>query len=1426
MPSSHELEFENGTSVESEVVSAAWRIEKILGIGGTATVFLATGLHGQRSALKVMRPEAAQQQGALQRFLREGRLARHIEHAGMVRCLGEGTTSDSRPYLALEYLEGCTLEALVRSGDHLSLLPLLRLFVDVLDLMAHCHSRGIVHRDLKPSNLFVTRTGMVKVLDFGVATAQGVVTDYVREGVAIGTPSFMAPEQAMGDWEHVDARADVFSLGATLYSLLSGKRLHVGKNEAESFTLAATRSAPSLGEVAPELPTEIVSFVDRALQWDKRSRFADAACMKAQLEGILLGFEEVDTKTTKPWQRQEDIAPKAIVDVPQDALCCSKAFSLLPRALEQWEQGLDHDATLKEAADYLVRVSQAGGSDWRLTVRPWSILLRDETVWSPHWPWLPVIQQMFDDGIRFMACEPTLAGAERLFRRIFDQVVVESRRADLVAEFWPLSHQGVRIGVAWGLLGTTASRVNEACESQTTVLRLMEASGEDIDRLEFLETWPCVSELLLDDHTRSPWLSPTDDHYDALFSRYLVAMLEEMAKGRVLISRDESILRTLARDLLEEEQTDTLLFASLSLAPSETRLDVLTALWLPEALPRLLKHLNRRVPAEALEDRRLSNLRKLLDIFDTRAASICLRVLPELTHPTLARIVVQYVVSHLPEQMEGIADVLFRLTGETGYRLIKALGEQKHDEVRVVLERLEQTTSPLRIAAKAMLYGIEREEGSVISQLAAPGWPARAVALWMVKEHRLESAEPWLVRTIEDPSFHHRSRQERRLVFEALVALSLQQAEQRAEALVRRHGLIREDAVDDTRCLAVELLGEISSNEAILSTLRGAESPMWWNPRAIRVAARTARQRVEQRLGIDRKKSVAEARSSTLPPEQVPGSSTSGESTKTSPNLSLRHVPLPRNDEAWPNEQVARFFVSLACLVELVQRQADEDSLQLEALTTVDAVRQQAQRSGKLHVTMEAGVPYVDKKPVLLAAWVAQQIEPLVGALQWLEWLDIRIDPRLTPDDAIAFATAIATESSLESVRYVHVGKSNLQDLSDVIILDPHTSSNELKSTYATILAALWEARSAWAREQIPDLDGMLRVSQMVVDLAMTRRVAITGAKLGGDVGARWLDAALLAVEMVSLLESDPEQLRDVALAGLLLSVIPFDERGAVIKEGTTSWLRAGRLGDPSHLAQKTFSILMGISGIHGVIRRAITLASEAQARRYRRLSVGASSASVWPAVALATSIRYVESLSRQVPGDDALVEMLREESMDTTDEVCVRLLYSALGEVPRGAVVELASREVGVLRTPLRAWSEQVPIVAMAADELSREIPEFSRLEERPLASRSSLRAVLSLWKGEQLPQARPRRGKWGHKKRGDVRESKDRSKRPQAPLVSTLGNDILEDFGLPTLGQPVPPSISDRLHSSAATLAPCGEETLKGVKMTDDLLGAEDDG
>ncbi|HQB46517.1 MAG TPA: serine/threonine-protein kinase, partial [Polyangiaceae bacterium] len=241
MPSSHELEFENGTSVESEVVSAAWRIEKILGIGGTATVFLATGLHGQRSALKVMRPEAAQQQGALQRFLREGRLARHIEHAGMVRCLGEGTTSDSRPYLALEYLEGCTLEALVRSGDHLSLLPLLRLFVDVLDLMAHCHSRGIVHRDLKPSNLFVTRTGMVKVLDFGVATAQGVVTDYVREGVAIGTPSFMAPEQAMGDWEHVDARADVFSLGATLYSLLSGKRLHVGKNEAESFTLAATR---------------------------------------------------------------------------------------------------------------------------------------------------------------------------------------------------------------------------------------------------------------------------------------------------------------------------------------------------------------------------------------------------------------------------------------------------------------------------------------------------------------------------------------------------------------------------------------------------------------------------------------------------------------------------------------------------------------------------------------------------------------------------------------------------------------------------------------------------------------------------------------------------------------------------------------------------------------------------------------------------------------------------------------------------------------------------------------------------------------------------------------------------------------------------------------------------------------------------------
>src|SRR6202042_2540683 len=154
---------------------------------------------------------------------------------------------------------------------------------ELLDVLKGFHEQGIVHRDIKPANIFITRENVVKLLDFGVARMREASGEATRAGTALGTPSFMAPEQAMGLADGVDGRADIFSVGATLYALLSGQRLHQGRTDNEAFILAATTPAPSLARVAPDLPVEVIGIVDKALAWDKRSRFDNATHMREEI---------------------------------------------------------------------------------------------------------------------------------------------------------------------------------------------------------------------------------------------------------------------------------------------------------------------------------------------------------------------------------------------------------------------------------------------------------------------------------------------------------------------------------------------------------------------------------------------------------------------------------------------------------------------------------------------------------------------------------------------------------------------------------------------------------------------------------------------------------------------------------------------------------------------------------------------------------------------------------------------------------------------------------------------------------------------------------------------------------------------------------------------------------------------------------------
>jgi len=276
------------------VLKKKWHLDQLLGVGGMAAVYAATHRNKKRVAIKMLHAELSQDEAIRKRFLREGYIANSVAQRGAVAVDYDDVTEDGLAFLVMELLDGETIEHRWRRKDRaLSPQEALSLVDQLLDTLAAAHGRGIVHRDLKPENMFLTRDGTVKVLDFGIARVRELSTPQTTlAGSAMGTPAFMAPEQARGRWQDVDGRTDLWAVGATLYTLITGKFVHAGENAQETLALAATRPARSIAERRPDLHPRLIAFIDQALSYDMAARYPDAATMQhvlrltyAQMEG-------------------------------------------------------------------------------------------------------------------------------------------------------------------------------------------------------------------------------------------------------------------------------------------------------------------------------------------------------------------------------------------------------------------------------------------------------------------------------------------------------------------------------------------------------------------------------------------------------------------------------------------------------------------------------------------------------------------------------------------------------------------------------------------------------------------------------------------------------------------------------------------------------------------------------------------------------------------------------------------------------------------------------------------------------------------------------------------------------------------------------------------------------------------------------------
>jgi eukaryotic-like serine/threonine-protein kinase len=314
------------------VLRGKYRLERVLGVGGMAAVYAATHRNSKRFAVKVLHPELSLQSDVRTRFLREGYAATQVNHPGAVAIIDDDVAEDGSAFLVMELLEGETVDMLWEKFRwKLPAGAVLALAHQLLDVLAAAHANGIVHRDIKPENLFLTTEGQVKVLDFGIARLKDVANSTLTgAGYVMGTPAFMAPEQALGRSKEIDAQSDLWAAGAVFFSLLSGRFVHEAENSQAIVVKCATQPARSLAELVPGAPKDLVQLIDSALAFKKSARWQTATAMKKGVEAAayaVLGggpsrgalmklFNEPPPADNAVVRRPDEVDPAALASDP------------------------------------------------------------------------------------------------------------------------------------------------------------------------------------------------------------------------------------------------------------------------------------------------------------------------------------------------------------------------------------------------------------------------------------------------------------------------------------------------------------------------------------------------------------------------------------------------------------------------------------------------------------------------------------------------------------------------------------------------------------------------------------------------------------------------------------------------------------------------------------------------------------------------------------------------------------------------------------------------------------------------------------------------------------------------------------------------------------------------------------------------------
>lgn len=272
--------LEDAAADEDPLIGSAlgesYEVVRLIGEGGMGRVYEARHrrLAGKRYAVKILHQELSRQAEVMARFQREAEASSALAHPNVVSVFDIGSTDEGRPYIVCELLEGQELGAYLDRVGKLDPPSAVHVVRQVCDALAAAHAHGIVHRDVKPENVFVTgdpTAPVIKVLDFGISKLAQENQNLTRTGTVMGTPAYMAPEQARGD--KVDARADVYAAGAILYRALTGRGPFEGLDPMATLTAVLAEEPPRPRSISAGIPPELELVIQRAMAKEARERY-------------------------------------------------------------------------------------------------------------------------------------------------------------------------------------------------------------------------------------------------------------------------------------------------------------------------------------------------------------------------------------------------------------------------------------------------------------------------------------------------------------------------------------------------------------------------------------------------------------------------------------------------------------------------------------------------------------------------------------------------------------------------------------------------------------------------------------------------------------------------------------------------------------------------------------------------------------------------------------------------------------------------------------------------------------------------------------------------------------------------------------------------------------------------------------------------